>query len=480
MPRITRKPMCLTVFVLALATADRTASAEDSLPALLREFFTAPTIEERTSIEKRILAEKSLNHKKLAKAIRALQLWEPQKSGEFELTVRLRKGKSSEKRLIVRIPDGYDPGKKWPLIIALHGRGAKPESMLRGTVLTLGDHRDEYIVVAPDRLGAMISDSGDERTYNGAISFTFPYGVVAQPRLLLEALRRKYHIDSDRVYLMGFSLGGHNTWMAGVMHSDCFAGIMPLATPMQVVGGDALYEELLANLRNLPIVFSWGEKDTLDAKGNPDPSGGNAGISRMMAAVMQALGLDDFRGVEMAGAGHQDVVPPPAEFDWLLNRARRHYPKTIHQAFRLPQQSDAYWVSADALQCEPLSGETINVQFKPGEDPKLATRRFLVSRLGLIEATCKAQSIDLRTRNVGHVNLLLSDELLDLDKPIRINRGKKELFSGKVERDLRVMLREAARGWDFDRLPSVRVVVPVAGKVKFGYEEGRSKSSKSK
>lgn len=480
MRRITRHAMRSTVIFLMLVTTDRCASADDALHTLLREYFTAPTIAERTSVEKKILAEKSLNHTKLAKAIRTLQLWEPQQPGEFELTVRLRKGKSSETRLIVRIPAGYDPGKKWPLIIALHGHGAKPESMLRGTVQTLGDHSDEYIIVAPDRLGAMQSDSGDERTYNGAISFTFPHGVVAQPRLLLDALRRKYRIDSDRVYLMGFSLGGHNTWMAGVMHNDCFAGIMPLATPLQVVGGDALYEELLANLRNLPVVFCWGEKDTLDAKGNPDPSGGNAGIAKMMAAVMQALGMDDFRGVEMAGAGHRDVVPPVSEFEWLRTRVRKHYPKIVHQAFRLPQQSEAYWVSAEALQCEPLSGETINVQYKPGEDPKLATRRFLLSRLGLIEATCKGQSIELRTRNVGHVNLLLSDELLDLDKPIRINRGKKELFSGMVERDLRVMMREAARGWDFNRLPSARVVVPVAGKVKFGYEGVKSKSSKSK
>ena len=30
-------------------------------------------------------------------------------------------------------------------------------------------------------------------------------------------------------------------------------------------------------------------------------------------------------------------------------------------------------------------------------------------------------------------------------------------------------LSKAARGWDFDRLPTVRVIVPVGGKVKFGY-----------
>ncbi|MND03248.1 hypothetical protein D3C83_229850 [compost metagenome] len=52
-----------------------------------------------------------------------------------------------------------------------------------------------------------------------------------------------------------------------------------------------------------------------------------------------------------------------------------------------------------------------------------------------------------------------------------------------MQRDMRVTLREAARTWDFDRLASARVVVPVAGKVKFGYpaatKRQKVKTSKS-
>ena len=40
------------------------------------------------------------------------------------------------------------------------------------------------------------------------------------------------------------------------------------------------------------------------------------------------------------------------------------------------------------------------------------------------------------------------------------------------------MLAEAAKGWDFDRLYSARVVVPVAGKARFGYPAVGAKRKK--
>jgi hypothetical protein len=76
------------------------------------------------------------------------------------------------------------------------------------------------------------------------------------------------------------------------------------------------------------------------------------------------------------------------------------------------------------------------------------------------------------------VTLLLSDELLDLDRPVMIIRNGKKRFEGRVRRDLRVMLREAAGDWDFARLPTARAVIPVGGMVRFGYPETDSKEGR--
>src|SRR5262249_34676171 len=154
----------------------------------------------------------------------------------------------------------------------------------------------------------------------GPLGFQESNDVVDQPRLLLYALRRIYHIDSDRVILTGYSLGGHNTWMAGVMHADCFAALMPLATPLQMVGNDLIYGEVLPNMRNVSILFCWGEDDKYLPDGKPNPTGGNAEFSRKLDKVMKEMHLKNYEGVQLPGVDHSGVVPPTDKLAALLER----------------------------------------------------------------------------------------------------------------------------------------------------------------
>lgn len=466
--------------LLYIAGLSADALADQKLETLLHEYFLAPSAKSLRATEKKLLAIIGLSPKQLSGAIHAIKLWPPRDAGDYELTLRLGQSESTDKRVLVHVPTNYDPAKPFPLIIAFHGQGANPESILRLILQLLGDLKDDYIVAAPDRIGAIDPSPGQPDQFReGALAFTFPEEIVGQPRELLTALRRQFHIDSDRVFLTGFSIGSHNTWMAAVMHNDCFAGIMPLATPLQVVGNDVLYEDLLSNLLHVPVLFCWGDRDTLDAKGRPEPNGGNAGIARLMAAAMKSIGHRHFTPIELPGAGHLDVLPPRDKFLELLKSRRVRFPREVHQRFRLPEESVAYWISTDGLRGEPLSHETLQIPQKPGDDPRTATRRYLLGRLGLIKASCQGQTITINPKKCMRVTLLLSDELVDLDKPVTIRRGRKTVFKGKIPRDLRVMLREAARAWDFDRLPSARVVIPVAGEVEFGYPDAAIKPKKT-
>lgn len=55
---------------------------------------------------------------------------------------------------------------------------------------------------------------------------------------------------------------------------------------------------------------------------------------------------------------------------------------------------------------------------------------------------------------------------MDLDKPIKVTRNRSRVFEGLVKRDLGLTLDEAAKNWDFQRLPRARLTVPVGGKAK--------------
>ncbi len=454
------------LFILAgILFAPLIANAE-ALDAQLREYFLAGKRSDRTRLEKQILAGKDLTPVTLAKAIRKLQLWEKQPAGKQEITLQLRRGKSSKRTAWANVPKDYDPQRKWPLILTLHGQGQTAEGMLDMTLFFLGSRREEFIVVAPDRIAA---DKDDE---DGAIALTLPAHLAGRPRQWVEALRRKYHVDNDRVLLVGYSLGGHNAWMAGLMQPELFAGVMPMATPLQAPGGELLYEDLLQNLANTYVLFVWGAKDNVDAEGKPMLDGGNAARNKHMTAVMRAVGNGRFDAAELADVGHLNVVPPPQLWTKFLDQRRERWPERVRQTFRLAEQSEAYWIAADRLQGEPLTDGTIQVEMQEGETEATATRRHLVSKLGLVEGSIrrgKRQEIKLNSRNAVRIVLLLSDDIINLDEPITILRGRKKVYSGKVKRDMRVTLREAARTWDFERLASARVVVPVAGKVKFGY-----------
>lgn len=441
-------------------------ASDDDLDDLLHQHFTTRSAAKRRSLQKKILATDGLTPKKLAAAIRNLELWEQQTTGQREFTIRMRSGQSSEETAWVQVPDNYDPTTPWPLVVTLHGQGGKARPMLRMTYQMLGNRADEFIIVAPQDIGPL--------------GFNEPDQVVARPRQLVRGIRRAFHIDNDRIYLLGYSRGSHNAWMATVMHADLFAGIVPLATPLQVVGNTLLFDELLANCRNTAILFCWGRNDTLLPDGTPHPKGGNAATNRIMTKVIEGLDFDHFDAVEFPDKDHFGVAPPPDLLSKLIDRKRNRFPKRVHQAYRLAAQSRAYWLESGKLQGQPLPNGRIEIPVDPREDPREAHRKYLIKKLGLVDGRVKGQTIRLQTRRTGNAILLLSDELIDLDKPVRILRKKRERFKGHIKRDLRVMLEEAARSWDFDRLYTARVTIPLGGKTKFGYPDQSKKRRSSK
>lgn len=456
------------------------AAPEADLDKLLHDYFLAPDQSAQSRLQGEILATDGLTPDKLAKSIRRVELWDSQPTGELKVVLQLGKDKSTEKLVWLSVPHDYDPNQRWPLIIALHPAGGNARWMMDYTLGLLKDRASEFIIAAPLWLGAASLVAEGQRPSIRGLGFTGTTESVNQPRLLVRKLRHRFHIDSNRVYLVGYSLGASNTWMGAVMHADCFAGIAPISHVIQIFEPHIFYPELLPNLRNTWILFSWGEKDINNAKGEVSSTGGIAGRSRKMAATIRELGLKKFKTFEMPGAGHRGVVPQEEDFLKLVDRHRKKYPKRIRQTFRLAEQSEAYWVAAESLNGDPLpAGGRLQIRIRPGEEVDAAKRRIIIGSLGRIEGRCKGQKITLRSHRVPRVVLRLSDDLLDLDKKIRILRGKKEVFNGRIERDLEVMLREAARGWDFDRLPVARVVVPVAGRVEFGYPSDKKDRPKS-
>lgn len=424
----------------------------DDLPALLREFFIAARPDERDAARKAILAIPQLDHARLEAAIDKLTLWPDRPLDGDRLRVELGVEHRIVLELLVRLPRDYTPRRRWPLMIALHGSGSQAADIMSLMRRMLGDDAERFILIAPENIDGP--------------GFAEPVDREMRPRELLIALRKRLRIDNDRVFVAGYSLGGHRAFLTAVLHGDCLAGVMPLAGALVLPGDNALVDLFLENVRPLPMLVVWGENDV---------EFGITPRNRPLRGLAKSLKLDRYEAIELPGEGHLGVVPPAASLKAWLGRTRERYPHTVHQAFRFAETSRAYWVRAQKLAGAPLPAGEVRAPVRAGEDPRKAMAEYLRKQVGVIDAVSRDQMIELETHRSTYVELLLHDDLIDLNRPITVFRHKKKTWAGIVPRDLGVTLDEAAREWDFQRLPRAKLIVPVGGKARPVVETGSSR-----
>ncbi|MGH8505166.1 MAG: prolyl oligopeptidase family serine peptidase [Stenotrophobium sp.] len=139
----------------------------------------------------------------------------------------------------MHVPAGYSAsGAAYPLIVYLHGFTGLPEEPFYCPV---------GLVPMADQNGylfASVLGRGDY-TYLGE-------GDLDVLEVIADVSRR-YHVDPDRIYLMGHSMGGYGTNNVGTHHPDLFAAIAPAE------GTDSA--DLYANLRNLPWFEMTADED---------------------------------------------------------------------------------------------------------------------------------------------------------------------------------------------------------------------------
>lgn len=142
------------------------------------------------------------------------------------------------KKLLYRlwVPGGYDPGKKYPLILFLHGAGERGEDNQKQLAHPDVLHwvRAKYAKEHPSFLVAPQCPA--ESKWVEVNWWQVPHHQTpAQPaepmRLtmeLLDALQKEFSIDPDRIYVTGLSMGGYGTFDLLARRPKYFAAAVPL------------------------------------------------------------------------------------------------------------------------------------------------------------------------------------------------------------------------------------------------------------
>lgn len=143
----------------------------------------------------------------------------------------------------VYVPDSYDPSKKTPLVVSMHGGMMTGWGQCIYTSWTLAADRDGFILLFPNanynrfwevEWGRWNVDPAD---FEGAPMEGEPEGVHSSPAnvednhdvkmvfALIEKLKSEYNIDEGRIFMQGMSMGNMMTSLFARNFGDKFAGM---------------------------------------------------------------------------------------------------------------------------------------------------------------------------------------------------------------------------------------------------------------
>jgi predicted peptidase len=207
-------------------------------------------------------------------------------------------------------PLAAEPGKRYPLVVQLHssgGVGSDNEKQLERPALSWGmppirERYRTYVLVPQFEQRSANYDSPDAPTY-----------AVASPALpamleLVEHVAERHAVDRDRIYAVGFSMGGSTAWLSAAARPKLFAAIVP-------IGAVAPGNEVAKALTRVPVWAMHGDADTE----NP------IAADRRLVAQIRSLGGERLRLREYVGLDHQlpaDFYPGEWWRDWLFAQHR--------------------------------------------------------------------------------------------------------------------------------------------------------------
>ncbi|HUW35187.1 MAG TPA: sugar-binding protein [Planctomycetota bacterium] len=202
---------------------------------------------------------------------------------------------------VVTLPPNFDPARKCPLIVHLHGAGSEMHFRERGP------RTGNFIMVRPYGRG--------RSSYRG-VGEDDVLGVI-------DHMKTWYSVDDDRVVIAGPSMGGYGSWRLACRYPGLFAA----ASPRCGYDVDSPHENLL----HVPLFSVQGLEDNVEA-------GTRALVASLAERGYAAASLD------LPGVGHS-YLWPYMPCDWLTGQRRPQRPSTVIFTCDGSDRGSAYWLS---------------------------------------------------------------------------------------------------------------------------------------
>jgi predicted esterase len=410
------------------------------LPGLVGDYLKAPAgSEAETKAVEAIRVYWEKDREAVEVAIRSHLVFPAAKPGLHREKIALPKSLSDEEapkknEVVVWVPKGYDPKKKHPVFLLVHGTGG------------FADAEAKQMAPLADKYGFLLVAAQDELRRHGGGWGGTDYEFAIHDAALLW-LKRNYNVDDRRMVVSGGSRGGHAAWAMAMAWPDRFAASIP------IVGGPRNHSfRFLPNLRHVAVYDMQGAKDQPGL------------VENVRDAVKILKDLDyEIRYEENPDTGHYFPVDWEKVREWATGLRRLSYPEEITLTASRNDRAGAYWIRMKDLP-EKRFKKVGAAQNRTGraltrEEMKKLVRENYGNYAARVDAKLKANLIDLRVKKAPKVVVYLSDRMVNLDEPVTINVNGRKRVKRKFQRSLETMLTRVKETGDRELLYPVAVEV---------------------
>ncbi len=303
----------------------------------------------------------------------------------------------------IRLPPEYHPLRSYPAVVVLHS-GNGPGAAIDEWAAEASRHG--YILIAPE-----YNEPGQPHDYRYTTS------EHAAVELALRDARKRYAIDSDRVFAAGQLIGGNMAWDYALAHPDLFAGVVVLSgLPAKYVFKGLPHHE------RLPMLFAIGELA---------PAANEFIFTQTIKPLI--LKTWDVTYIEYQRRGLETFPEEvPRAFDWMDRHRRDPYPRTFKAASARTSDDRFYGV--------------VVRDFSPGHTTSPEAADVFGKNLTPAEIKMSSSSLSnlvrLDLKGVKRLDLWLSPRLIDFKRrlEIRLQNQNRPYFKGTIKLELEPML----------------------------------------
>jgi hypothetical protein len=314
--------------------------------------------------------------------------------------------------------------KRVGLMLTMHGGGEGVGDAGEGFGIFGGATAQGFNVVAPEVMKKLSSAWNEEPEERMVLE-------------MIEAAKRTWDIDTNKIVLTGHSMGGDGSWMIGGRNADLFAGCAPLAgsvmpymkqgtrnkraTPIDAYEG--LMEGVLPNLMHGHYYVCHSDDDENEAV-HPDD------IATGHLKKLQLLFPGKYDFVYDRITGNKHALPPGGVkpiSEWLSTKTRTTYPEEVVWETWWKWKRQMYWLySDDHLDAWRFHAKVV--------EPNHVE----------VDGTTKPAQGRENPKTLA-LTILCSPKMFDFDKPLKVTCGKTTLFEGPIPRTMWSLLVSVGR-----------------------------------